>query len=98
MPANSRLPSSTTALCHQAKWTFAINVETGRQVWRTPVQYEPGSTRATSAIYRGAPAFSRHGGQPPRRETGSVLWNQKYAEAKEGYYSSGAPIVANGLC
>ena len=24
-----------------AKWTFAINVETGRQIWRTPVQYEP---------------------------------------------------------
>ena len=40
-----------------AKWTFAINVETGRQIWRTPVQYEPGSTRAATAIYRGAPAI-----------------------------------------
>ena len=27
------------------KWTFAIDVETGRQVWRTPVQLESGATR-----------------------------------------------------
>src|SRR6202048_3201490 len=40
-----------------AKWTFAINVENGRQIWRTPVQTEPGMTRAGSAIYRGAPAI-----------------------------------------
>ena len=24
------------------KWTFAIDVETGRQIWRTPVEIEPG--------------------------------------------------------
>jgi alcohol dehydrogenase (cytochrome c) len=89
-----------------AKWTFAINVENGRQIWRTPVQYEPGSTRAASAIYRGAPVI--HNGKLLRvtadnhlvaleMKTGRVLWNQKYAEAKEGYYSSGAPILANGV-
>jgi alcohol dehydrogenase (cytochrome c) len=37
------------------KWTFAINVETGRQIWRTPVILEPGVTRA--AFHRGAPAL-----------------------------------------
>src|ERR1700681_401502 len=89
-----------------AKWTFAINVETGRQIWRTPVQYEPGSTRAASAIYRGAPAI--YNGKLFRitaddhlvaleMTTGRVLWNQKFAEAKEGYYASGALIVANGV-
>src|SRR6516162_2828401 len=89
-----------------AKWTFAINVDNGRQIWRTPIQYEPGSTRAASAIYRGAPAI--YNGKLFRitadnhlvaleMKTGRVLWNQKYAEAKEGYYSSGAPIVANGV-
>ena len=89
-----------------AKWTFAINVENGRQIWRTPVQYEPGSTRVASAIYRGAPAI--YNGKLFRitadnhlvaleMKTGRVLWNQKYAEAKEGYHSSGAPIVANGV-
>src|SRR6202011_5977058 len=25
-----------------AKWTFAIEAATGRQIWRTPVQTEPG--------------------------------------------------------
>src|ERR1044071_9993866 len=34
------------------KWTFAIDVETGRQIWRTPVALEPGVER--SAITRGA--------------------------------------------
>src|SRR6266542_4150731 len=34
------------------KWTFAIDIETGRQIWRTQVQLEPGITRA--AITRGA--------------------------------------------
>src|SRR3989454_5560954 len=36
-------------------WTFAIDVATGRQIWRTPVQYERGALRvATSgAIMRG---------------------------------------------
>src|ERR1700704_3454841 len=27
------------------KWTFAIDVETGRQVWRTAVELEPGVQR-----------------------------------------------------
>src|SRR6202047_1052611 len=34
------------------KWTFAIDGETGRQIWRTPVELEAGITR--SAFNRGA--------------------------------------------
>src|SRR6266550_8834236 len=34
------------------RWTFAIDVETGRPIWRTPVKLEPGITR--EAITRGA--------------------------------------------
>jgi alcohol dehydrogenase (cytochrome c) len=89
-----------------AKWTFAIDAETGRQIWRTPVQTEPGMTRAGSAIYRGAPVI--YDGKLFRvtvdnhivaleMKTGRVLWNKKFAEWKEGYHSSGAPIVANGV-
>src|SRR5262249_47024052 len=37
------------------KWPFAIDAKPGRQIWRTPVQTEPGITRA--AIYRGAPTI-----------------------------------------
>jgi alcohol dehydrogenase (cytochrome c) len=89
-----------------AKWTFAIDAETGRQIWRTPVQTEPGMTRANAAIYRGAPAI--YNGKLFRvtvdnhlvaleMKTGRVLWNKKFADWKEGYHSSGAPIVANGV-
>jgi hypothetical protein len=34
------------------KWTFAIDVETGRQIWRTPVEIEPGITRSTITSLR----------------------------------------------
>src|SRR5437879_1483112 len=34
------------------KWTFAIDVETGRQIWRTPVKIEPGIKHV--AFNRGA--------------------------------------------
>src|SRR5438552_18778726 len=39
------------------KWTVASNDETGQQIWRTPVQVEPGMTRATNAFNRGAPTL-----------------------------------------
>jgi alcohol dehydrogenase (cytochrome c) len=89
-----------------AKWTFAIDMETGHQLWRTPVQTEPGMTRAGSAIYRGAPVI--YNGKLFRvtvdnhlvaleMKTGRVIWNKKFADWKEGYHSSGAPIVANGV-
>ena len=88
-----------------AKWTFAIDAATGRQIWRTPVLIDPAMTRA-SAIYRGAPAI--YNGKLFRvtvdnhlvaleMKTGRVVWNKKFAEWKEGYHSSGAPIVANGV-
>jgi len=81
-------------------------VETGRQIWRTPVQTEPGMTRANNAIYRGAPAI--YNGKLFRvtvdnhlvaieMKTGRVMWNKKFADWKEGYHSSGSPLVANGV-
>src|SRR5881227_4423104 len=86
------------------KWTFAIDVETGRQIWRTPVKLEPGITR--EAITRGAATI--YNGKVFRvtvdnhlvaldMKTGKELWNEKFADAKEGYYATSAPIVANGV-
>jgi alcohol dehydrogenase (cytochrome c) len=86
------------------KWTFAIDLATGRPIWRTPVELEPGVQR--TAFTRGAPTIFN--GKLFRvtidnhlvaldMKTGKPLWNQKYAELKEGYYSTGAPIVANGV-
>src|SRR5712691_12334913 len=37
------------------KWTFAIDVESGKQIWRTAVEAEPGVDR--HGITRGAPVL-----------------------------------------
>jgi alcohol dehydrogenase (cytochrome c) len=90
------------------KWTFAIDVETGRQIWRTGVDVEPGVQRVApfGAINRGAATI--YNGRIFRvtidnhllaldMKTGKVLWNQTFADWKEGYTATGAPIVANGV-
>ena len=86
------------------KWTFALDVATGRQIWRTPVTLEAGARGAP--ITRGAPVI--YNGKLFRvtmdchllaldMKTGAEIWNQKFAEPKEGYYATGAPIIANGV-
>ena len=86
------------------RWTFALDVQTGRQIWRTPVALETGTVGA--AITRGAPAI--YNGKLFRvtydnhlvaldMKTGAEVWNQKFADKKDGYYATGAPIVANGV-
>ena len=86
------------------RWTFALDARTGRQIWRTPVTLEQGT--AGAPITRGGPVL--YNGKLFRitydnhlvaldMKTGKELWNQKYAEGKEGYYSTGAPIIANGV-
>lgn len=90
------------------RWTFAIDVETGRQLWRTAVDVDPGVQRVAifGAINRGAPAI--YDGKLFRvtidnhllaldMKTGKVLWNQTFADFREGYTATGAPIVANGV-
>jgi alcohol dehydrogenase (cytochrome c) len=86
------------------RWTFAIDVATGRQIWRTPVQLEPGISR--TAITRGAATI--YNGKVFRvtidnhvlaldMKTGKEVWNEKFADAREGYYATSAPIIANGV-
>ena len=86
------------------KWTFAIDVETGRQIWRTPVELEEGTrrpafTRGAATIYEGKlfrVTVDNHV-LALDMQTGAELWNQKFADSQEGYYATGAPIVANGV-
>ena len=86
------------------RWTFAIDVETGRQLWRTQVELESGIKRA--AFHRGAATI--YNGKLFRvtidnhvlaldMKTGKELWNQKFADSREGYYATGGPIIANGV-
>jgi alcohol dehydrogenase (cytochrome c) len=87
------------------KWTFAIDVETGRQIWRTPVEVDPEMKRA-DPITRGAATI--YGGKLFRvtidnnivaldMKTGKQVWKEKFADWHEGYYATSAPIVANGV-
>ena len=86
------------------RWSFAIDVETGRQIWRTPVNIEPGNkhvpfNRGAATIYNGKlfrVTIDNHI-LALDLKTGKEVWNQKFAESKEGYYATGGPIVANGV-
>ena len=86
------------------KWTFALDVETGRQIWRTPVEFEQETrgapiTRGAATIYNGKlfrVTYDNHL-LALDMKTGQVIWNQKFADRKDGYYATGAPIVANGV-
>src|SRR5215469_7762087 len=86
------------------RWTFAIDVETGRQIWRTPTKIEPGNkhiafNRGAATIYDGKlfrVTIDNHI-LALDLKTGNEIWNQKFADSKEGYYATGGPIVANGV-
>jgi len=86
------------------RWTFALDARTGRQIWRTPVVLEQGTpgapvTRGGPAIYNGKlyrVTYDNHLVALDMK-TGREVWNQKFADKQEGYYSTGAPIVANGV-
>jgi len=88
------------------KWTFAVDIETGQQIWRAPVEIEAGVPRAQNAFTRGAPTI--YNGKLFRvtidnhvvaldMKTGKQIWKQKFADWREGYYATGAPIIANGV-
>ena len=79
-------------------------METGRQIWRTPVRIEAGNKHV--AFNRGAATI--YNGKLFRMtiddhvlaldmKTGKEIWNQKFANTEEGYYATGGPIVANGV-
>ena len=89
-------------------WTFAIDIETGNQIWRTPVNYDRGALRVTTggAYMRGAATI--YDGKLFRQtidahvmaldmKTGKELWKTKFGEWKESYGGIVAPIVANGV-
>lgn len=90
------------------KFTFAIDLESGKQIWRTPVEAEAGVTRVTQfgSFTRGGPVL--YNGKLYRvtidnhvvaldQKTGKQVWKQKFADWREGYYATGAPIIANGV-
>jgi alcohol dehydrogenase (cytochrome c) len=90
-----------------AAWTFAIDIATGRQIWRTAVDYDPDTPRVVccgvsskgSAILNGKlfrTTLDAHVVALDMK-TGKQIWKEKFAEWKEGYSSIVAPLIANGV-
>jgi alcohol dehydrogenase (cytochrome c) len=87
--------------------TMAVDVKTGKQIWKAKIEYPPETSRVVCCgiINRGAAIFE---GKLFRTtldanvialeaKTGKELWRQKAAEVKEGYSMTVAPLVADGV-
>ena len=90
------------------KWTFAIDIATGQQIWRTPVDSAPEAAAhaCCGAINRGAATI--YNGKLFRvtldahvvaldMKTGAEVWRQQFADFNEGYSATSAPLVANDV-
>ncbi|HET7766999.1 MAG TPA: PQQ-dependent dehydrogenase, methanol/ethanol family [Burkholderiales bacterium] len=90
-----------------AEATVAIDLATGRQAWRTPVDFDPATPRVVCCgVSNKGPAV--YNGKVFRgtldaylvaldQKTGKQVWKEKVAEWKEGFSITGAPLVANGV-
>jgi alcohol dehydrogenase (cytochrome c) len=89
-------------------WTFAIDVATGRQIWRTPVQYDRAALRVTTGgaylrghatIYNGKLFRQNIDGHVVALDmkTGKEIWKTKFGEWKESYGGIVQPTIANGV-
>ncbi|MHC2469018.1 methanol/ethanol family PQQ-dependent dehydrogenase [Bradyrhizobium embrapense] len=87
--------------------TIAIDAKTGKQIWKTKVEYPAETPRIVCCgiINRGAALYD---GKLFRTtldanvialdaKTGKELWREKAADIKEGYSMTVAPLVADGV-
>jgi alcohol dehydrogenase (cytochrome c) len=87
--------------------TVAVDALTGREIWKTMVEYPPETTRVVCCgiVNRGAALFD---GKLYRTtldanvialdaKTGKEVWRAKSSDPKDGYSMTVAPLVANGV-
>ena len=87
--------------------TVALDALTGKQIWKSTIEYPPETTRIVCCgiVNRGAAILD---GKLFRTtldanvialdaKTGKELWRTKAAELKDGYSMTVAPLVANGV-
>ena len=87
--------------------TVAINALTGKEVWKTPVEYATDTTRVVCCgiVNRGAAIYE---GKIFRTtldarvialdmKSGREVWSVKSGEPKDGIVMTGAPLIANGV-
>jgi alcohol dehydrogenase (cytochrome c) len=90
-----------------ARWTIAIDAVTGKQLWRTPVDFAPETPRVVCcgvsnkgvALYNGKVFRTTLDAHVVALDmkTGAQIWKQKAAEWRDGYSQTVAPLVANGV-
>jgi len=87
--------------------TVALDALTGKEIWNTPVDYAPDTTRVVCCgiVNRGAAIYE---GKVFRTtldarvialdmKTGKQIWSTKSGEAKDGIAMTGAPLIADGV-
>jgi alcohol dehydrogenase (cytochrome c) len=87
--------------------TVALDALSGRQIWKSVIEYPPETTRVVCCgiVNRGAALFD---GKLYRTtldahvialdiKTGKEVWRTKSADPKDGYSMTVAPLVANGV-
>src|ERR1700693_1497375 len=87
--------------------TMAVDVKTGKQIWKTKVEYPAETPRIVCcgiinrgvAIYEGKLFRTTLDANVIALDaaTGKELWRQKTADIKEGYSMTVAPLVADGV-
>jgi len=87
--------------------TVAINALTGKEIWKTPVEYPPDTTRVVccgivnrgAAIYEGKIFRTTLDARVIALDmnTGKELWATKSGDAKDGIAMTNAPLIANGV-
>lgn len=90
-----------------AKWTVAIDAITGKQLWRTAVDFDPDTPRVACcgvsnkgvAIYKGLVFRGTLDAHLVALDqvTGKEMWKVKVADWTNGYSINSAPIIANGV-
>ena len=87
--------------------TIAVDAKTGKQIWKTKVEWAPETPRVVCCgiINRGAALYE---GKVIRgtldaklvaldAKTGKQLWKSDVADVKQGYTVTGAPQIADGV-
>jgi len=90
-----------------AKWTVAIDAVTGKRLWRTAVEFDPGTPRIVCcgvsnkgvALYHGKVIRTTIDAHVIAldQKNGQLLWKQKVADWTQGYSLTLAPLIANGV-
>jgi alcohol dehydrogenase (cytochrome c) len=87
--------------------TMAVDAKTGKQIWKTKVEYPPETPRIVCcginnrgvALYDGKVFRGTLDANVVALDaaTGKELWRQKAIDFRDGYAMTGAPLVADGV-